>query len=121
LNILTSRAVVFLLWMKETKIEGILGNDRVYRYERAVFVSFSENNATVYQSEQGVVFAYPHIATGMMTGTALADDDIAAVSQLSAKNLDAQALTFRFATVFGGSYTFLMCHGCGDLYALERK
>jgi len=107
--------------MKETKIEGILGNDRVYRYERAVFVSFGENNATVYQSEQGVVFADPHIATGMMTGTALADDDIAAVGQLSAKNLDAQALTFRFAAVFGGSYTFLMCHGWGDLYALERK
>ncbi|MEY3574351.1 MAG: hypothetical protein RLZZ617_949 [Bacteroidota bacterium] len=109
--------------MKEAikKREGVLGNDRVNRYERAIFVSFGENNATVYQSEQGVVFANPHIATGMMTGTALADDDIAAVGQLSTKNLDAQAFTFRFAAVFGGSYTFLMCHGWGELYALERK
>jgi hypothetical protein len=40
---------------------------------------------------------------------------------LSTKNLDAQAFTFRFAAVFGGSYTFLMCHGWGELYALERK
>jgi len=108
--------------MKETKKEGgMLRNDRIYRYKRAVFVSFGENNATVHQGEQGVVFTNPHIATGMMTGTALADNDITAVGQLSAKNLDAQALTFRFAAVFGGSYTFLMCHGWGELYALERK
>jgi hypothetical protein len=107
--------------MKETKFEGILGNDRVNRYERAVFVSFGENNATIHQGEQGVVLANPYIATGMMSSTALADDDIAAVGQLSTKNLDAQAFTFRFAAVFGGSYTFLMCHGWGELYALERK
>jgi hypothetical protein len=47
----------------------------------------------------------------MVTGTALADDNITAGGQLATENFDTKPFAFGFAAVFGRTYTFFVSHG----------
>jgi len=90
------------------RLQGING------YIGAVLLSFGKDDTAVHQCKEGVVFADAYIATGMMTGTSLADEDVATGGELTPKDLHAKSFAFGFAAVLGGTYAFLMCHIEGD-------
>lgn len=90
--------------------EGPLVLKRIDRHEGSVFFTAGKNNSTIGQSEKRMVLADPNIAAGMVTGTALADDNITAGGQLATENFDAKPFAFGFAAVFGRTYTFFVSH-----------
>lgn len=92
-------------------VEGTLVLQRIDRYEGTVFFTAGKNNPTIGQRKKGMVFADPNIAAGMVTGTALADDNITARGQLATENFDTKPFAFGFAAVFGRTYTFFVSHG----------
>jgi hypothetical protein len=57
-----------------------------------------------------VVLAHANIVAGVVVGAALANNDGASQSRLTAKDFHAQSLGCGFATVFGTTYAFLVCH-----------
>ncbi len=59
-----------------------------------------------------MIFAKAYVFTGMMNGTTLTHQNVASLSYLATKNLNAQSLAFRFTAVLRTTYTFLMCHSC---------
>lgn len=67
-------------------------------------------NATVAQSEQGVILATAYILTGMKMGTTLTNQNVARTDELTCEALATKALCLRIATVADGTLTFLMCH-----------
>jgi hypothetical protein len=69
-----------------------------------------ELDGTIGQSEQGMVAANPNVTTWMIASTSLTNDNITRNSLLTTKELDTQSLRFRFTTVFGTTYTFLVSH-----------
>jgi len=91
--------------------EGPLVLKRINRHEGTVFFTTGKNNPTIGQREKRMVFADPNIAAGMVTGTALADDNITARGQLATENFDTKPFAFGFAAVFGRTYTFFVSHG----------
>src|SRR5690606_31784611 len=70
----------------------------------------AELNLAVDQREQGVVLADADVGAGVETGAALAHDDRASRDLLAAKNLDAQSLRFRVATVTRRAAALFLCH-----------
>lgn len=93
------------------KAKGVLVLKRINRHEGTVFFTAGKNNATIGQREKRMVFADPNIAAGVVTCTALADDNITAGGQLATENFDTKPFAFGFAAVFGGTYTFFVSHG----------
>ena len=93
------------------KAKGVLVLKRINRHEGTVFFTTGKNNPTIGQREKRMVFADPNIAAGMVTGTALADDNITARGQLATENFDTKPFAFGFAAVFGRTYTFFVSHG----------
>ena len=93
------------------KAKGVLVLKRIDRHEGTVFFTAGKNNATIGQREKRMVFADPNIAAGVVTCTALADDNITAGGQLATENFDTKPFAFGFAAVFGGTYTFFVSHG----------
>ena len=93
------------------KAKGVLVLKRIDRHEGTVFFTAGKNNATIGQREKRMVFANPNIAAGVVTCTALADDNITARGQLATENFDTKPFAFGFAAVFGGTYTFFVSHG----------
>ena len=91
--------------------EGPLVLKRINRHEGTVFFTAGKNNPTISQREKRMVLSDPNIAAGMVTGTALADDNITAGGQLATENFDAKPFAFGFAAVFGRTYTFFVSHG----------
>jgi hypothetical protein len=51
-----------------------------------------------------------NVFTGVVLGTALANDDVAGFGNLTTEELHAKALTVTVAAVIGTTYTFLVCH-----------
>src|SRR5690606_4075684 len=70
----------------------------------------AELHRAVHQGVEGVIHANAYVGTGVMAGSALADDDIAGHSCAASVDLNAQALCARFATVIGTTCSFLVCH-----------
>ena len=97
--------------IEKRKAKGVLVLKRIDRYERPVFFATSKNNPTIGQREKRMVFADPNIAAGMVTGTALADDNITARGQLATENFDTKPFAFGFAAVFGRTYTIFVSPG----------
>jgi len=81
-----------------------------------------ETDGTVGEGEKRVVTADADIGAGMEVRTALAHDDIACPNCLAAKDLDAQSLRFRIATVTSTaaclfvSHCFLASRYAGDFH-----
>lgn len=73
---------------------GVLGLEGLNRNVRLVIAFFLEYNCSVNLGVQGVVFANTYVFTGIVTGTALANDDVTGDTALSSKNFHAKALTF---------------------------
>jgi hypothetical protein len=63
-----------------------------------------------YLCEQRVVTADSHIHSGLELGSSLADDDSAAIDELSGETLYAQPFGLAISSVPGASYSFFMCH-----------
>ena len=91
--------------------EGPLVLKRINRHEGTVFFTAGKNNPTIGQREKRMVLADPYIAAGMVTGTALADDNITAGGQLATENFDTKPFAFGFAAVFGRTNTIFVSHG----------
>ena len=62
--------------------------------EAATVLSFRENNYTVNQSVDCVVFAHTHVLAGVMNCTTLTLDDIACFAILTAENLNTESFAF---------------------------
>lgn len=60
--------------------------------------------------EQGVVVTATHIVAGVEVGTALANDDLTGVDELTTETLDTEALRVGVTAVAGGTQTLLVCH-----------
>lgn len=69
-------------------------------------------HGAVNKGEYRMVSAESDILTGMVSCSALADDDIAGNNFLATPDLNAEAFTVAFATVFGTTDSFFMCHYC---------
>lgn len=78
--------------------------------KRAVFEAFFEFDSTVFERVDGEIFAQAHAVAGVVSGAALADDDVASDGLLTAKEFNAQAFADAVASVIGTTYTFLVCH-----------
>jgi hypothetical protein len=83
-------------------------------YKLAIIFAGDEFHNTIHLSEEGMVSTDTNTNTCMEFSTTLTNDDIAWDDNFATKLLDAETLAMRFATVFGTTYTFFMCH---DLYA----
>lgn len=83
-------------------------------HKLAVIFAGDEFHHAVHLSKQGMILAYAYTHTCMETCSALTNDDIAWDHDFATKFLNAEALAMGFASVFGTTYTFFMCH---DLYA----
>lgn len=62
------------------------------RYERLVVFFLAEYNCTVYQSEEGMVFTDAYVFARIVTGAALAYDDVACDGRLTTEYFHAEAL-----------------------------
>ena len=87
-------------------------------HKLAVIFAGDEFHHAVHLSKQGMILAYANTDTCMETSSALTNDDIAWDHDFATKFLNAEALAMGFASVFGTTYTFFMCH---DLYAHRQK
>ena len=74
------------------------------------FALLAEGDRAVCQCEEGMVFTDTDVLTGIVYRAALTHDDVARFGELSAEELDAESFAFRFTTILGATYTFLMCH-----------
>ena len=59
----------------------------------AVETTFPELYGTIYECIEGVVLTHSNISAGIVTSTALANDDVACNTLFSAEDLDAQSLS----------------------------
>ncbi len=80
------------------------------RNKRLVVLSTLENNHAIGEREQSMILAHSHIFARVVFGPALANDDVSSNNFLAAKNLYAEAFTFRFAAVFYFTFAFFVCH-----------
>src|SRR5690606_3936906 len=70
----------------------------------------SELDPACDQSKQSVVTASTDVVTGVETGTALANQDLASLDVLSTEALDAEPLGVGVASVTAGRRALLVCH-----------
>ena len=84
--------------------------ERSYADERLTLSLLGEDYRTVYQSEEGMVFADTYILTRIVNSAALTDDDVACLSELTTEKFDAESFAFRLTAVLGTTYTFFVCH-----------
>src|SRR4051794_37504936 len=92
----------------------LLGRGLRHRKDGDVHAAFRfgiELHAAIDLGEQSVILAYAYVQAGMPLGAALARENIAGKCGLAAKQLHAQALSARVATVPRRSACFLMSHG----------
>lgn len=81
------------------------------RNKGPVLPSFAEFNNAVGQSKERIIFSDTNIFTGMIYSAALTDNDVAGYRRLAAKDLYAQTLAVRVASVLYTAFPFFMCHG----------
>lgn len=65
---------------------------------------------TVSLGEQSVITANTNVGACMKLRATLSNQDIASDDLFATKELDAQAFTFRIATVLTAAACFFMCH-----------
>ena len=63
--------------------------------------------STINECEQGVILTDGHVVAGIVLRTALANDDVACETLLTAENLNAESLSSALTTVLRTTYTFL--------------
>ncbi len=78
--------------------------------KRAIVFFLGENHGSGYEGEEGVVFADAYVFSGMVTSSALADDDVPGDGFLASENFNTQSFAFRFASVLRTADAFLVCH-----------
>ena len=78
--------------------------------ETSAVFTFSEDNSTVYESVDSVVFTHTHVQTGVVNSASLTFDNVACLSELTTENFNTESFAFRLAAVLRTTYTFLMCH-----------
>src|SRR5215471_17833761 len=94
-------------------VPGLLGRSLRHRnngYEGAVFGFGTVLDAAIDQGEQRMVDANADVLARMPFRAALAHEDVAGETALSAEQLHAQALAGRVTAVTRGSACFLVCH-----------
>lgn len=84
--------------------------ERSNAYERFARSLLREDYRAVYQCEQSVVFTDTHVLTRIVNSTALTDDDVACLSELTTEKFDSESFAFRLTAVLGTTYTFFVCH-----------
>ena len=57
-----------------------------------------------------MVLTHTDVFTGIVYSTALANDDVTSLSELTTEQLNAQSLALSLTTVLRTTYTFLVCH-----------
>src|SRR5215469_3018537 len=96
---------------------GLLGRrlrHRNYGNEGAVFSFGTVLHASIDKGKQRMVDAYADVVARMPLGAALAHENVAGETALSAEQLHAQALAGRVTAVARGTACFLVCH-CQNL------
>ena len=73
--------------------EGLLAQGG-YADIRFTFAFLAELNGSVYESEERVVFAHADIFTGIVYRSALTNDDVARLCELTTEQFDAESLAF---------------------------
>src|SRR5215467_12014623 len=94
-------------------VPGLLGRSLRHRnngYEGAVFGFGTVLDAAIDQGEQRMVDANADVLARVPFRAALAHEDVAGETALSAEQLHAQALAGRVTAVTRGSACFLVCH-----------
>ncbi len=69
-----------------------------------------ELNGAVNKRVERVVATHAYVNARTMHCAALTADDVACLSELPTKNLNAESFAFRLAAVLRTTYTFFMCH-----------
>ena len=92
---------------------GGFASDDVYVFP--VVHRLGELDRTVSQRIQGPILAYTYVFARVEFGSLLTYDDVTCNHALTAENLDAKTLAVGFATVFGTTDAFLVCHCIGVL------
>jgi hypothetical protein len=67
-------------------------------------------NNTVNEREQRVITPCSHVITGVVSATALTNEDISRSNNFATKLLHSETLSLAVSSVPGTSYRFLMCH-----------
>jgi len=62
------------------------------------------------QGEESEILAQTDVASGMIFGSALAEDDVSGQYGLATKFLYSEPLTVAVPAVFGSTLSFFMCH-----------
>src|SRR5215469_11359540 len=96
---------------------GLLGRrlrHRNHENEGAVFSFGTVLHVSIDKGKQRMVDAYADVVARMPLGAALAHENVAGETALSAKQLHAQALAGRVTAVARGTACFLVCH-CQNL------
>ena len=62
------------------------------------------------QGEESEILAQTDVASGMIFGSALAEDDVSGQYGLATKFLYPESLTVAVPAVFGSTLSFFMCH-----------
>ena len=70
-----------------------LSSDRNYTYSTAVETTFPELYGSVNKSIERVVLTHSNVCAGIVTSTALTNDDVTSDALFTTKNLDAQSLS----------------------------
>ena len=83
---------------------------RRYAYIRFAFAFLAELHGSVYESEERVVLAHAYVLAGIVHRSALTNDNVARLCELTAEQFDAESLAFRLTAVLRTTYTFLVCH-----------
>lgn len=73
---------------------GLVGLVRLYVDVFAALFAHGEYHYTVDECEESVVLAHAHVEAGVVDGATLTLDDVACLSELTAKNLDAESFAF---------------------------
>lgn len=85
--------------------------ERNHGYVGFIVLPFTKLNHSIAHCEEGMVFPDAHAFGGMVTGAALADNDITGNGDLATEDLNAESFAVRFASVLGTTDAFLVCHG----------
>ena len=70
----------------------------------------AELDRTVDQREERVVLAHADVLARIVYRTALTNDDVTCLCELTAEQFHAESLAFRLTAVLRTTYTFLVCH-----------
>lgn len=87
-------------------------------YVGAVVAFLDERDSAVDESEEGMILAHTNVEAWVMNSATLTNDDVASLSSLTAKKLQAKSFAFRVAAVLRTADTFLVCHFFRDFKGL---